>query len=173
MPDLHLATGAYALDALDDVERRAVRRHLRGCAACTEEVREFHEATAMLADRVAQRPPESLRTGVLEQISRTRQVSPDGMPRLPGLSWRAVLTSAAAVLIAVSAAVGGVSWQGHRSAQQAQVEAARFARVMTAPGVEKVLGRPSVGGNAAVYVSGGQAVFAADQLPALSRNRSF
>src|SRR5579862_3782979 len=38
--------GAYALDAVDDDERRVLEEHLRGCAACREEVAEHREVAA-------------------------------------------------------------------------------------------------------------------------------
>ena len=34
MSDIHALVGAYAVDALDDVERAAFERHLAECAAC-------------------------------------------------------------------------------------------------------------------------------------------
>lgn len=173
MPDPHLSTGAYALDALDDLERRAMDRHLNGCPACTAEVREFHEATSMLADRVAGAPPESLRPAVMAEIARTRQVSPDGPRQLPRLSWRRVLSSAAAVLIAVGAGVGGIAWENHRATRQAQVEADRIARVMADPGRAQAQGRPSVGGSAAVYSAGGRVVFATDRMPTAPDGRTY
>lgn len=173
MPDLHLNTGAYALDALDDLERRAMERHLRGCADCTAELRDFHEATAMLADRVAEQPPEGLRSAVLAEISLTRQVSPDGRVRMPRLSWRTILTSAAAILIAFTAGIAGIAWQGHHSSEQAQVEADRVARVMADPGRSQAQGRPTVGGTAAIYASGGDAVLAADRIPAAPSGKAY
>ena len=68
MSDPHLLTGAYALDALDDVERAGVERHLRGCAECAAEVAEFHEvppgsgAVAVSAHRRLGQPGRSRRT---------------------------------------------------------------------------------------------------------------
>jgi anti-sigma-K factor RskA len=167
MPDPHLLTGAYALDALDDVERAGFERHLRSCETCATEVAEFREAAAGLADRVALPPPEQLRGRVLTEISRTRQLSPrePAVRRRPS-ARRTIATAAAAVLVAVSAGLGGVAWQAHRAAHTAQVEATRIARVMTDPNRVDVVGTPSVGGTAAVAAAGGSAVLAMDRLPA-------
>ena len=49
---------AYALDALDDAERRAVDDHLARCAVCRAELAGHHEALAALASDEA--PPASL-----------------------------------------------------------------------------------------------------------------
>jgi anti-sigma factor RsiW len=76
MPDMHQLTGAYALDALDDVERASFERHLRTCGSCAAEVIELQEAAAGLADRVAIAAPDGLRGKVLAEVSRTRQISP-------------------------------------------------------------------------------------------------
>jgi anti-sigma factor RsiW len=122
MPELHLLTGAYALDALDDVERGGFERHLRSCDTCMAEVTDFHEATAALANRVAATPPEGMRLRVLEEVARTRQVAPSTHRRLPRISFRRTLAVAAAtVIVAGGAGLGGIAYQGHQAAQQAQV----------------------------------------------------
>ena len=36
--DIHALSGAYAVDALDDVERARFERHLANCEACRAEV---------------------------------------------------------------------------------------------------------------------------------------
>src|SRR5918997_984458 len=48
MSDIHALSGAYAVDALDDVERAGFERHLTGCAACRAEVPSLREAAAAL-----------------------------------------------------------------------------------------------------------------------------
>ena len=45
-PEVHSLAGAYALDALDDLERAAFDRHLRECEACRAEADELREAAA-------------------------------------------------------------------------------------------------------------------------------
>ena len=83
MAELHLLTGAYALDALGDVERVGFERHLRSCGSCAAEVIEFHEVTAWLVGRLTMESPGPLRTAVMARISGTRQLSPTGRIR-----WR-------------------------------------------------------------------------------------
>jgi anti-sigma factor RsiW len=174
MPELHLLTGAYALDALDDVERAGFERHLRECPACSTEVSEFHEAVVSLAGRVAEPAPPQLRDRVLSEVSRTRQLPPVAHRSLPRLSFRrSIAGAAAAVLVAGSAALGGIAWQGHRAEQTAQAEAAQIAQVMTNPGKTEVTGSPAGGGFATVVAAGGSAVFAADQLPPLPDGKDY
>ena len=50
--DIHALSGAYAVDALDDVERAEFERHLASCAACREEVASLarHRRPALDAD---------------------------------------------------------------------------------------------------------------------------
>jgi anti-sigma factor RsiW len=73
MVDIHALVGAYALDALDDIERAAFDRHLRECPSCAVEVVELRETAARLAEPVAAPAPPHLRQSVLAQISRTPQ----------------------------------------------------------------------------------------------------
>src|SRR5690242_21711227 len=116
MPDMHLLTGAYALDALNDVERAEFERHLRSCGSCSAEVIELQEAAAGLADRVEVPPPSQLKAAVLAEVTRTRQISPTERVHLRRPSLRRVLSTAvAAVVIAVTAGLGGVAWQAHES----------------------------------------------------------
>jgi anti-sigma factor RsiW len=173
MPELHLLTGAYALDALDDVERAGFERHLRDCPTCAIEVIEFRESAAALADRVAAPAPIYLRAAVLAEIGRTRQVSP-GRVTLPRFSLRRTLAvAAAAVVIAGSAGLGGVAYQSHRAAQTATAQAGAIAQVMTDPGRSEVVGEATGGGRAAVVAARGSAVFAASKLPALPKGKQY
>jgi anti-sigma-K factor RskA len=173
MPELHLLTGAYALDALDGVERAGFERHLRGCDSCTTEVAEFREAVVGLADRVAQAPPEGLRERVLGEVVRTRQVSPRraGLPR-PSLR-RSLTLAAAVVVLAGGAGLGGITWESHQQAQTAQAEASRIARVVTDPSRLEVVGSTANGGSVTVVAARGTAVFTVDQLPATAKGRTY
>jgi anti-sigma-K factor RskA len=181
MPELHLLTGAYALDALDDVERAGFERHLRSCGSCAAEVIEFHEATAGLADRVATAPPEALRATVMAGIARTRQVSPAERRHLPRPSLRrALATAAAAVVIAGTTGLGGIAWQAHESQQDLRNAALKSAQrandlteVLTDPGRGEAVGTATGGGVATVVAANGRAVIATSQLPALPSGRQY
>jgi anti-sigma-K factor RskA len=103
--DIHALVGAYALDAVDDIERTAFERHLRDCGACRAEVAELQEAAARLADGTWSVPPPTLRDNVLAEIATTRQVAPlaPARPRRSG-SLRLRLTAAAAAVVAAATA---------------------------------------------------------------------
>jgi anti-sigma-K factor RskA len=174
MSELHLLAGAYALDALDDVERAGFERHLRSCDSCPTEVREFHEAAASLADRVSAPAPDRLRSRVLEEVSRIRQVPPhQRAPRRRPSARRMLASTAAAVLVAGSAGLGGIAWQSQRSADRAAEYSTRMTRVMTDPGRIEAVGAPSVGGRATVVAAGGRAVIATAALPTPPSGRGY
>jgi anti-sigma-K factor RskA len=173
MSDLHILTGAYALDALDDVERAGFERHLRDCDSCTIEVMEFRESAVSLAERVFDAAPVGMRSRVLAEVRTTRQQSPGRVSLHRPSLRRTLATAVAAMVIAAGAGLGGVAWQGHRAAHTAQVEASGLARVMTDPGRIEVVGAPSVGGTATVVAAGGSAVFATDKLPAPPTGKAY
>ncbi len=73
--DAHALSGAYAVDALDDLERARFEPHLRGCPDCRIEVESLREAAAALAvDSVE--PPARLRADVLAGIESIRPLPP-------------------------------------------------------------------------------------------------
>lgn len=133
---LDTLTGAYALDALDDVERARVERHLRECAECRAEVASFVETTARLASGVAVPPPAAVRDAVLSEIGRTRQLSPASGPAHrrggPAVAAR-WLAGAAALLLAAGIGLGAAAWQWRDEARQAQLAAASLQDVLAAP----------------------------------------
>lgn len=77
--DVHADAVLYAVDALEPGERAAFELHLRGCAACQEEVAAFGEVGAHLASAVAEPPPAALRENVLAAVRGTR---PERQPEL-------------------------------------------------------------------------------------------
>ncbi|MDT7686790.1 MAG: hypothetical protein QOG57_7100, partial [Pseudonocardiales bacterium] len=79
-PDIHTLTGAYALDALDELERRQFEAHLTQCPECAREVDELRATAAKLGIAAAEQPPDALRRRVLAQVAITRQNSPAGGP---------------------------------------------------------------------------------------------
>jgi anti-sigma-K factor RskA len=109
-PDIHTLTGAYAFDALSDTERAAFERHLAQCPACTQEVAELRETTALLGAAAAVSPPERLRETVLAEVSRTRQNPPPQSLRSRRRlgRWPAAMAAAAAAAAIAAAVVLGV-----------------------------------------------------------------
>ncbi len=73
--DLHTLTGVYALDALDTAREVArFERHLNRCDNCTSEVRGFRETATRLGLAATRQPPPALRTAVMADVARTRQL---------------------------------------------------------------------------------------------------
>ncbi|MEV6629344.1 anti-sigma factor [Actinoplanes sp. NPDC051470] len=101
--DIHALVGAYALDAVDDLERAAFERHLRDCESCRTELDELRETAARLADSTWSVPPPRLRTSVLAAVAQTRQVPPAPAVVTPAARparRRWLVAAAAAVVLA-------------------------------------------------------------------------
>lgn len=138
MSDIHALVGAYAVDALDDVERAAFERHLAGCDACLAEVDGLREAASVVGASAAQDPPPRLRDRVLADIANVRPLPPQtATAQHRRRRLRPALVAAAAV--AVLAVGGGVivaePWADDSSQQQLtvaeQVRAADDAETFT------------------------------------------
>ena len=74
--DIHALSGAYAVDALDDIERAQFERHLAACPACQNEVASLREASALLAETTVAAPSAQLRDRVLACITTVRPLPP-------------------------------------------------------------------------------------------------
>ena len=81
--------GAYALDAVDDAERRAVDEHLEVCADCRAEVARHLEVAAALGTTAVSAAPDDLWAAILGHIDDGPAEVPDH-PVLPGLADRGV-----------------------------------------------------------------------------------
>lgn len=74
--DLHSLSGAYAIDAVDDVERARFEAHLASCSACRDEVASLRAAATELSLGTLSSPPPELRASVLGAISSVRPLPP-------------------------------------------------------------------------------------------------
>ena len=109
MIDIHALSGAYAVDALDDVERARFERHLAECPECRAEVDSLREAAALLPAATALTPPAALRDRVLADIASVRPLPPLTVTA-PRRRFRpAALVAAAAAVVALAG--GAVAWQ--------------------------------------------------------------
>jgi anti-sigma-K factor RskA len=101
MIEIHALSGAYAVDALDDIERAQFERHLAECAECRAEVASLRDTAGLLAETSATAPPQALRERVLADIATVRPLPPavrtGGAPRH---RFRLAPLAAAAALIA-------------------------------------------------------------------------
>ena len=91
--------GAYLLGALNDLERQAFERHLRGCAECQEELARLRPAADALPGSVQQfEPPARLKASLMEVVrargARHRRCRAARVPTRAGSPWRPCSCSA-------------------------------------------------------------------------------
>jgi anti-sigma-K factor RskA len=164
MSDIHSLSGAYALDAVDDIERAAFERHLRECSSCSLEVLELRETVGRLADSVAVEPPPGLRASVLQAVARTPQAPPGraarGGPVASARRWRRfAAASVAAGVIAVG--IGVTTWtvanrnidDARRATAAAEAQLERVGQVLAAPDAKQYTTSATDGGTVTVTVS--------------------
>jgi anti-sigma-K factor RskA len=122
MSDIHHLTGAYALDAVDDIERARFEQHLAECEDCRLEVASLREAAGLLSETTAVTPPPALRESVLAGISQVRPLPPI-VHRTPVVQrrWFPLLVAAAVVAIL---GVGAALWQPWTPSQDSSLTAA-------------------------------------------------
>ncbi|TNC20587.1 anti-sigma factor [Amycolatopsis alkalitolerans] len=163
-PDVHLLTGAYAVDALDEFERRQFERHLAECPECTQEVAELRATAARLGLAVSEEPPTEWKNQVLTRIAQVRQ----DPPRTPGTGPRErerdartlalrLVSAAAAVAIAAAATLGVVAVRSqhqldsaHGDLTQVQAQQSAVADLLSAPDLRIV---PAQNGKGSVLIS--------------------
>jgi hypothetical protein len=169
--DLHVLTGAYALDALDGNEQKRFERHLLRCQACLGEVRGLREVATSLAVAASAEPPAGLRERVLLLASQTRQLPPEltreargrrrsWLTRIPWLIWMprlapvtavATVTAVAAVVAAVVLGITLSGTEQQLNTQRAQSTA--IAAVLAAPDARTATGTVATGGTTTVVLS--------------------
>jgi len=74
--DIEDLLGAYALDSVDNDERRAVEDHLSACVDCRRELRNHREVTALLAGQTVH-PPARVWERIVAEIA---DETPDQVP---------------------------------------------------------------------------------------------
>ncbi|HLL64752.1 MAG TPA: anti-sigma factor [Micromonosporaceae bacterium] len=161
--DIHALAGAYALDAVDDLERAAFARHLHQCETCALEVAELRETTTRMAGAMAQAPPPGMRDAVLAAVARTPQERPGSADRGshgradPVTRWRRF--TAAAVAAGVLVGGGGLaSWR----VTNAQLEAERAASAQSRQ-IDAVINAPDAKVHTEEMATGGQVVVVVSQ----------
>ncbi|WP_457206079.1 anti-sigma factor [Nocardioides sp. P5_C9_2] len=149
MNDIHQLTGAYALDAVDDIERARFEQHLAECEDCRTEVASLREAAGLLSETTLATPPPALRDSVLAGISQIRPLPPV-VERTPVVQrrWFPFLVAAAVVAIL---GVGAALWQPWTASQDGSLTAAE--RVLSAPDAHSVAVDLGKSGKATVTLS--------------------
>ena len=171
-PDIHALVGAYALDAVDDLERAAFERHLQTCEGCRGEVDELRETASRLADSTWSIPPPRLRTDVLAAVGRTRQLPPaesarpEPDARAAVSRWRRYTAGAAAAGI-LAAGAGAATWavQEQRVRDQSAIVAAAEQR---AARTQAILAAPDLVVRTAPMTGGGRVTVASSALQGAS-----
>ncbi len=105
MSEIHALSGAYALDALNDLERAEFERHLATCDSCRAEVESLRDAASHLADASATPPPAHLRAQILTGAQSVRPLPPL-TPEASNRRWRIPAIAAAAAALIVGLGVG-------------------------------------------------------------------
>lgn len=180
--EIHALSGAYAVDALDDLERAAFERHLAECSECRAEVDSLREAAAALPETSPAEPPAGLRERLLAEVATVRPLPPvTGLPatvtgpaRSPRSRPRLLAPLAAAAAVVAALGTGAVVWHPW-SDETSQAPALSAAdRVRSAPDAVTVT-RKVAGGEATVIVSRslGQLVVSTRDLPPLPRGKVY
>ncbi|WP_193604931.1 anti-sigma factor [Nocardioides dongkuii] len=135
MSDIHALSGAYAVDALDDLERARFEQHLTDCADCRDEVRTLTEAGSLLAETVPLAPPPALRDRVLADIATVRPLPPVVAPATGSGSadgrrrrWAPALAAAAAVAVLGVGAAVVQPWEDDETSQVPEASPAEKIR---------------------------------------------
>ncbi len=190
MPEMHTLTGAFAVDALSEVERAQFQRHLGECVSCAQEVLELQMTATRLGAALAEDPPPELKRRVLAQTMATRQQPPRARfepgerirDRKRAPRWAIGAATAAAVVGLAGAAVfGGIAWDNNSQLTAAREEAARqeskaaeqeqkyapVAELLSAPDLKTGRAQASGGGGGTVMMSRSKdrLMFTAAQLP--------
>ncbi|EMD27612.1 anti-sigma factor [Amycolatopsis azurea] len=175
--ELHTLTGAYALNAVPDEEAEAFKKHLRGCPACAQEVKELRETAARLGSALAAVPPQRMREATLTQVAQTRQwpplvaavrrPRPAKKPPIRIALWGAAAAAAGALVF------GLVTANTEPGTDPAQRQLASVNAVLTAPDASTVKG--AVPGTTTVVTSRsqGKIVVMAGDLPPLAPGKAY
>jgi anti-sigma-K factor RskA len=143
----HDDVGPYLVGALNDLERQAFERHLRGCDECQEQVERLRPAAEALPGSVEQlAPPPGLKRRLMAEVEPQRRRTPS----------RSLLAVAAAVVIALAVAFGVTQLGGEES----RTLTATVARAM-----------PQAGGR--LDIEGDRATLRLHDMPQLSGTRVY
>jgi anti-sigma factor RsiW len=188
--ELHTLTGAYAAHAISPEEAIEFEAHLSDCTSCPQETRELIATAARMGEAEFDAPPAELKTRILAEVARTRQLPPPpGLPapvvdlaaRRPNRLLVAVAASVAALAIIGGGIAGGIAYRANQDAQRAdqiaqranqnaqRVEAsqAQIASVLSAADARTVAASGPDGSHGTAVVSDLKhaAVFAASSWP--------
>jgi anti-sigma-K factor RskA len=176
--EVHTLSGAYALDALTEIERAGFARHLAECSVCETEVAEFRETSARLGMAAWENPPARLRARVMAEVAQTRQVAANSRPERSrsqdvALWRRRTAAAVAAGLIAIGG--GTTAWVvQEQRVNRAVTEASQLESVLEAGDAQVHSAAVKGGGRVTVAVSPSRgAVAIMSDLPTLPKGKVY
>lgn len=196
---LHLLTGSYALNALNNGERSDFERHALTDPQTLEEVRSLSETAALLAFGTAEEtPPPALKANVMAAIRNTRQLPASSVVRdissarsaksrsqggaTQRRRWVPALSAAAALALFAGVGVGG--WvAGQNSSEQdikeqlvaSQAQQQAMLALMSSPDAQIATTPLSNGGTVTVASSGkaNKAAVMVNDMPPLPEGKTY
>jgi len=178
--DVHLLIGAYAIDAVDDLERARFERHLANCADCTIELRELADTGARIGAAEVATVPIAMREAVFARIQTTPQVVP-GSDRLiaapaPSRSRWALraLGATAAVLGIGAASFGALAYTQSQEIQTLSADGEIMSSIVNSPDLQ-TKAMPMDGATSTIMMSPtvGKAMMVASGVPAPPAGKTY
>ncbi|TFF05100.1 anti-sigma factor [Cellulosimicrobium funkei] len=181
-PDARDLLPAYALDAVDDVERRAVERLLAADPDARRELDEYRDVVA--AFTVESAPPPALRDAVLARVAASADAALSAGESTGGVvvdlaaarrARRRRWTGLAAAVAAVVAVAVPTTVAVRATQEQSRLEARADAieRMLADPDATILHGDVAGGGQASVLAAGDDMYFRASDLPDAGDDRDY
>ncbi|WP_454044706.1 anti-sigma factor [Cellulosimicrobium sp. Marseille-Q8652] len=186
---------AYALDAVDDLDRRAVERLLAADPAARQALDEYRDVVAAFA--VEHEPPASARDAVLARVAVTpqaeRTAAGGSVPSSTGAAARSggttsrggggaaaararvrwgLVAAAAAAVVAVAVPTT-VAVRATQEQSRLQAQADTVTQMLADPTATIVRGEVAGGGEASVLVAGDDYLFRASELPGAGDDQDY
>ncbi|MFI2295648.1 anti-sigma factor domain-containing protein [Isoptericola sp. NPDC019571] len=164
---------AYALDAVDDLERRAVERLLESDADARRALDEYRDVVAAFA--VEQAPPAHVRDAVLTRVAQTpqRPAAPSARPAEGPAGRRWVRYAVAAAAVVAVAVPTTIAVQEHRAGLQVEAQLDRVAEMLADPDAQLLTSPVAGGGAASVLAAGDDFLFTASDLPGPGEGKDY
>ncbi|MEI7055645.1 anti-sigma factor [Nocardioides sp. CCNWLW239] len=168
--DIHALSGAYAVDALDDIERARFEQHLAVCADCRAEVVSLRESAGLLGALTDVAPPPEMRDRLLAGIKEIRPLPPETTEPTESREtyvrrprWRLIAAAAATLAVIGTGTVAAIELTRDDSSQTVSVA----DRVLSAEDATTVSVDLPRGAQARVVrsVSEGKAVLVTSDMP--------
>jgi anti-sigma-K factor RskA len=162
--EIHTLAGAYALDALTEIERAGFARHVAECETCAVEVAELTETASRLSAAAWDTPPPRLRDAVLREVAQTRQITATrhraDKPSSDVRTWRRRTAAAVAAGVVALGGMAGV-WvvqeqrvgDAQQVAQQLQEGQVRLGQIVAAGDAQLKSANVPGGGTMTVAIS--------------------